>query len=68
MEKKVVDNEGFIQDFEKEESLWNVYKTIYKDRNERKAALERLASKYGLSGMLFLGQNLWFIKNFVLLQ
>ena len=49
-EEKIAEYEIFIQAFEKEESLWNVVNPIYKDRNQKRKALERLSTQFKLSG------------------
>ena len=51
-----IDTGKFIDAWEMEECLWNVVLDIYKDRNQRQAATERLANIFQVSGkfqMLF---------------
>ena len=42
-------SKAFISKFEKEENLWNIRSTKYKDRNAKKVSLEQLGEKFELS-------------------
>ena len=43
-------NEAFIAEYEKEENLWNVSSTKYKDRNAKKASIVLLGEKFDMTG------------------
>ena len=48
--KKNEEIEAFIAEYEKEEVLWNVLLTAYKDRDARQAGVARLAQKLRMTG------------------
>ena len=49
---KIEGIESFIDEYRREESLWNVLQPTYKDRNERQASFNRLALQFGMTGRL----------------
>lgn len=56
--KKIEKNEEFIRLWEQEVSLWDVFDEKYKDRNEKKKAIENLAAALGMTGKLLKNYSL----------
>ena len=48
--QKIEKNKEFIRMWEQESALWDVFSEKYKDKNEKRKSLERLASKLQMTG------------------
>ena len=46
-------NEAFISEYEKEENLWNIRSTKYKDRNAKKTSLDLLGENLNYHNNIF---------------
>ena len=47
---KIEKNEDFIQKWQEEVSLWDVFSESYKDRNAKAAGMKRLMETFDMTG------------------